>query len=116
MLASIHPFGKYASGILVAPMSGVAWGDWILFQLRFLDFVRLEGRGGEGLRQPSPRIVRSLLSYFEVFELRLRWTARYEENTRDVHGSEIFLTVRVRFEIPAFKPVRTWSKQVRTVE
>ena len=31
---------------------------------------------------------------------------------RDVHGSEIFRTVRVRFEIPAFEPVRTCSKQV----
>ena len=28
-------------------------------------------------------------------------------STRDVHGSEIFRTVRVRFEIPAFEPVRT---------
>ena len=27
--------------------------------------------------------------------------------TRDVHGSEIFRTVRVRFEIPAFEQVRT---------
>ena len=36
--------------------------------------------------------------------------------TRDVHGYEIFRTVRVRFEIPAFEPVRTCSKQVRTGE
>ena len=34
----------------------------------------------------------------------------------DVHGSEVFRTVRVRFEIPAFEPVRACSKQVRTVE
>ena len=36
-------------------------------------------------------------------------------NVRYVHGSEIFRTVRVLLEIPAFEPVRTCSEHVRTV-
>ena len=37
------------------------------------------------------------------------------KTTRNVHGSEMFRTVRVWFEIPAFELFRTCSKEVQTV-